>query len=408
MNYALRVSEHIWVGDGRNFSHIGTPFSLQDSWMPITVMDCKQAIQSITTPLALLYWRSIDWRFRGETLHVQDRRICRSGKALRDTLSIADTMRRNAHFSQSVLESIHCLDGFSHLLFLPVLMLKESIIVSESTKKDMKLTKAEDVLIRDLFSRLFTLQRLVSETIDLQEHVRKDMAKNNKEVVLHLDDTESNRVGCNKSESINVQEIFVRQLTLKRLVAEAVAVQESIKKQCAKNLQEAVAVYDAYIRAANALIEAIQIDDCVMTETDFLAQMNKPPLYEEFIDFNVGDYEYEKALMRLQVISHATQTEPLLYDVAAHVDIDDTNDGGRVNITDTTAATRVYYNKFYYNAPEVQVTVSGGTGDAIIIPHILRTDGQDENKGRYFEVELQDSATGKLVAGVISWASKGW
>lgn len=289
MNHALRVSEHIWIGDGRKFSHIGTPFSLQDVWMPITVSDCKLSIQSIITPLASLYWRSMDWRFRGETLRVQDQRICRVGKALSDTLSIADTMRRNAHFNQSVLESIHCLDGFSHLLFLPVLILNESITVSESMKKDMSLTKTEEVVIHDLFSRLFTLQRFVVETIGMQENMRKDVAKNNKEAVLHLDDMESNRMGCNTSESINVQEIFARQLTLKRLVAEAVAVQESIKKQYAKHLQEVAAIYDAYIRAANALIEAIQIDDRVMTETDFLAQMNKPPLYEEFIDFNVGD-----------------------------------------------------------------------------------------------------------------------
>lgn len=207
-------------------------------------------------------------------------------------------------------------------------------------------------------------------------------------------------------ESIDTDESFNRNVTFVRGLAELARIGDGLTRDIGKNPAEDIALYDAYVRASNSYIESVQVVSSFKEMDDFEAMADTPPMYEQFTDFNVGDYEYEKALLRLQVVSKATQAQPLLYDVSPHVDIDDTDDKGQLEIKDTTAATKVYYNKHYYNAPEVNAMVKGGTGGTTPVPNILTTDGQDD-KGRYFEIELLNSS-GNRTTGIVSWVAKGW
>lgn len=207
-------------------------------------------------------------------------------------------------------------------------------------------------------------------------------------------------------ESIDTDESFNRNVAFVRGLAELARIGDGLTRDIGKNPAEDIALYDAYVRASNSYIESVQVVSSFKEMDDFTAMADTPPMYEQFTDFNVGDYEYEKALLRLRVVSKATQAQPLLYDVSPHVDIDDTDDKGQLEIKDTTATTKVYYNKHYYNAPEVNAMVKGGTGATTPVPNILTTDGQD-NKGRYFEIELLNSS-GNRTTGIVSWVAKGW
>lgn len=207
-------------------------------------------------------------------------------------------------------------------------------------------------------------------------------------------------------ESIETDESFNRNVDFVRGFEDLARIGDGLTRDIGKNPAEDIALYDAFVRASNGYIESVQVVSSFREADDFLAMSDTPPLYEQFTDFNVGDYEYEKALLRLRVVSKATQAQPLLYDVSPHVDIDDTDDKGQLEIKDTTAATKVYYNKHYYNAPEVNAMVKGGTGTTTPVPNILTTDGQDD-KGRYFEIELLNSS-GNRTTGIVSWVAKGW
>ena len=207
-------------------------------------------------------------------------------------------------------------------------------------------------------------------------------------------------------EAIDTDESFNRNVDFVRGFEDLARIGDGLTRDIGKNPAEDIALYDAFVRASNGYIESVQAISSFREADDFLAMSDTPPLYEQFTDFNVGDYEYEKALLRLRVVSKATQAQPLLYDVSPHVDIDDTDDKGQLEIEDTTAATKVYYNKHYYNAPEVNAMVKGGTGTTTPVPNILTTDGQD-NKGRYFEIELLNSS-GNRTTGIVSWVAKGW
>ena len=207
-------------------------------------------------------------------------------------------------------------------------------------------------------------------------------------------------------EAVDTDESFNRNVAFVRGLAELARIGDGLTRDIGKNPAEDIALYDAYVRASNSYIESVQVVSSFKEMDDFEAMADTPPMYEQFTDFNVGDYEYEKALLRLRVVSKATQAQPLLYDVSPHVDIDDTDDKGQLEIKDTTAATKVYYNKHYYNAPEVNAVVKGGTGATTPVPNILTTDGQDD-KGRYFEIELLNSS-GNRTTGIVSWVAKGW
>ena len=210
----------------------------------------------------------------------------------------------------------------------------------------------------------------------------------------------------NLHEAVDTDESFNRNVAFVRGLAELARIGDGLTRDIGKNPAEDIALYDAYVRASNSYIESVQVVSSFKEMDDFEAMADTPPMYEQFTDFNVGDYEYEKALLRLRVVSKATQAQPLLYDVSPHVDIDDTDDKGQVQIKDTTATTKVYYNKHYYNAPEVNAMVKGGTGATTPVPNILTTDGQDD-KGRYFEIELLNSS-GNRTTGIVSWVAKGW
>lgn len=207
-------------------------------------------------------------------------------------------------------------------------------------------------------------------------------------------------------EAVETGEPFNRNVDFVRGFEDLARIGDGLTRDIGKNPAEDIALYDAFVRASNGYIESVQAISSFREADDFLAMSDTPPLYEQFTDFNVGNYEYEKALLRLRVVSKATQALPLLYDVSPHVDIDDTDDKGQIEITDTTAATKVYYNKHYYNAPEVNAMVKGGTGATTPVPNILTTDGQDD-KGRYFEIELLNSS-GNRTTGIVSWVAKGW
>lgn len=207
-------------------------------------------------------------------------------------------------------------------------------------------------------------------------------------------------------EAVDTDESFNRNVDFVRGFEDLARIGDGLTRNIGKNPAEDIALYDAYVRASNSYIESVQVISSFKEMDDFAAMADTPPMYEQFTDFNVGDYEYEKALLRLRVVSKATQAQPLLYDVSPHVDIDDTDDKGQVQIKDTTATTKVYYNKHYYNAPEVNAMVKGGTGATTPVPNILTTDGQDD-KGRYFEIELLNSS-GNRTTGIVSWVAKGW
>lgn len=282
---------------------------------------------------------------------------------------------------------------------------REQVKAMDHIAKHATLAQFDEFYVRDDYKKIWqTVQTFQEELKTLDKVYRNIYAVRDDRIAIA--DKRLVKLERTLHESIDTDESFNRNVAFVRGLAELARIGDGLTRDIGKNPAEDIALYDAYVRASNSYIESVQVVSSFKEMDDFTAMADTPPMYEQFTDFNVGDYEYEKALLRLRVVSKATQAQPLLYDVSPHVDIDDTDDKGQLEIKDTTAATKVYYNKHYYNAPEVNAMVKGGTGATTPVPNILTTDGQDD-KGRYFEIELLNSS-GNRTTGIVSWVAKGW
>lgn len=282
---------------------------------------------------------------------------------------------------------------------------REQVKAMDHIAKHATLAQFDEFYVRDDYKKIWqTVQTFREELKTLDKVYRNIYAVRDDRIAIA--DKRLVKLERTLHESIDTDESFNRNVAFVRGLAELARIGDGLTRDIGKNPAEDIALYDAYVRASNSYIESVQVVSSFKEMDDFTAMADAPPMYEQFTDFNVGDYEYEKALLRLRVVSKATQAQPLLYDVSPHVDIDDTDDKGQLEIKDTTAATKVYYNKHYYNAPEVNAMVKGGTGATTPVPNILTTDGKDD-KGRYFEIELLNSS-GNRTTGIVSWVAKGW
>lgn len=341
-----------------------------------------------------------------------------AGKQLDDAFSFMDSLRRTSRLNKGedlavieeerqavehgLYDGIHIMDEWRNGMQK---LACEQVKALDDIAKHAAPAQFEKVHISDTYKRIWkTLQTFREELKTLDKVYRNIYAIRDDRIAIA--DKRLVKLERTLHEAVETDESFNRDMVFIRGFEDLARIGDGLTRDIGKNQAEDIALYDAFVRASNGYIESVQAISSFREADDFLAMSDTPPLYEQFTDFNVGDYEYEKALLRLRVVSKATQAQPLLYDVSPHVDIDDTDDKGQLEIKDTTAATKVYYNKHYYNAPEVNAMVKGGTGTTTPVPNILTTDGQDD-KGRYFEIELLNSS-GNRTTGIVSWVAKGW
>lgn len=151
------------------------------------------------------------------------------------------------------------------------------------------------------------------------------------------------------------------------------------------------------------VLSDIVVNGHAITLDEFNRLANKASGYNTFSEFKVGEYEYQDALYRLAIRKKNAASNPLVYDYAIHVDIDDVKDRGAADIP--AEETKVYFNRTYYTTPDVVVNVCGGTEGEPVIPYI--TEQGEDDRGKYFKIILRNAA-GKVVAGRISWNSNGY
>lgn len=338
-----------------------------------------------------------------ENITLTDKVSANVNKVLIENMLLDDTVQRRANFSRAFVESLVMYDGLSNV-FGKVLV--ERILINEysCTSVVKRLTEglciAEDLAMPTAFKRLFV------ESLQLRDQNYVDFNKRLSER-MGLVENKACRLSKSLSEALRIADGFSHAVRYVREFLERLCVGDQLTRMYGLNVKEALQVSTFLIRNCNAVLSNILLTEEELTEEKFLARVNTAPGYNAFQDFSVGEYEFQKALVRIVIDNAQTQSEPLIYEVNHHVDIDDVVDGGVVNITDVSAPTKVRYNKFYYNHPEVSVILKGGnTGQGIVVPRLLKTDGLD-GYGRFFEVELINSSNSR-VAGSISWTSRGY
>lgn len=264
---------------------------------------------------------------------------------------------------------------------------------------------SEQLGILDEALRAAAFQRTWDESAQLNDDEDNHVTADKFEEV-QTTDSRSVDIYQPEEEAVGIADRQTHRARTLRTFAEKATVGEHMRRDLGGGYSEAVAVDDRFLRALNGIIEEITLKKGGMTAADFQQLVNQPTGYERFIPYIVGEYEYQKALVRLAVTPGSLGAEPAVYNVVVHVDIDDTVDRGTTIITDTSAATTVHFSKHYYTRPEVTVTLRGGsTADGVITPNVTEIDKDDD--GYYFKVELLKE-DGSRAKGTITWQSVGY
>lgn len=322
-------------------------------------------------------------------------------KSAREQLGILDTSLRAA-FAKLARESMEVEDARDSAV---TQMSYDDVAASDGLTISLGKMTAEQLGILDTALRTAAFKRTWDESAQLGDGENNHVTADKYEEVQTTDSRLAD-IYQPKEEAVGMTDRQTHHARTLRTFDEKANVGEHMRRDLGGGYREAVALDDRFLRALNGVIEEITLKNGGMTAADFQQLVNQPTGYERFIPYIVGEYEYQKALVRLAVTPGSLGAEPAVYNVVVHVDIDDTVDRGTTIITDTSAATTVHFSKHYYTRPEVTVTLRGGsTADGIITPNVTEID-KDDN-GYYFKVELLKS-DGTRAAGTITWQSVGY
>lgn len=153
---------------------------------------------------------------------------------------------------------------------------------------------------------------------------------------------------------------------------------------------------------ARAVISDVSIHDAAIADSaefEAFIEEKSPPGYVDFIRYIDGDYEFTKALMRIEMSAENGNT-PQLQSTRHVVDVPDITDRGTAVIP--AAETTVNFNKSFYQIQEVVATLVGGTGAAAVDIVSVGTTS--------FNVKLRDpgGSGNNLTSGTISWIARGY
>ena len=282
---------------------------------------------------------------------------------------------------------------------------RDEMAVSDGIATSLGKMTAEQLGILDALLRAAAFKRTWSESASLGDDEDNHVTAGKFETI-RTSEHRAADVYKTTAEQIGTTERQYHRAQTFRTFVEKASLYEHMRRDLGGGYSEAVAVDDRFLRALDGIIEEVAVRKGGMTADEFQQLVNQPTGYERFIPYIVGEYEYQKALVRLAVTPGSLGAEPAVYNVVVHVDIDDTVDRGTAVITDTSAATMVRFAKHYYTKPEVTVTLRGGnTADGTIMPNVAEI--SKDKDGYYFMVELL-KADGTRAKGTVTWQSVGY
>lgn len=316
-------------------------------------------------------------------------------------LTISGTDREAARYYKSFSSAIYV---FARDAKATRLQKSGTIRTSEFVWKKCEVVKKETLLNSLLMRSQASFDRFIKEHMQTIEMPFKRIYKPFAENTALRDAKMANTVKHNQ-DAIASSENFSRLARFAREFIEPMTVAEDYRRLVDLFKREnEISIRSIRIKQTPCgVLSDIVVNNHAITLDEFNRLANKASGYNSFTEFKVGEYEYQDALYRLAVRKKNSASNPLVYDYAIHVDIDDVKDRGAADIP--AEETKVYFNRTYYTTPDVVVIVCGGTEGSVVIPSI--TGQGEDNRGKYFKIILKD-ATGKVVAGRISWNSNGY
>lgn len=262
----------------------------------------------------------------------------------------------------------------------PSMYAQESLGAGTKITQEMKHALRERLGMRDEHGQVFTAHRSFREGVSLGEEIGKLLTIN---------------TAYTEGISIDTSLLPPMQTT----ITECIGIHGEILPPLASVFVEDLIFYDGIIRASEATIEGIAAGKEITFDA-FMKRVDRPVGYSLFHPFRVGEYEYEKALVRIGITAGSYGAIPQIYNVVMNVDIDDTVDRGTAQVD--AKETAIFYHKHYYTKPEVTVTLqSGNAEDGVLTPEITSIGTESFT----CVLRRRDGAAAK---GRVSWTAVGY
>ena len=164
------------------------------------------------------------------------------------------------------------------------------------------------------------------------------------------------------------------------------------------NVSESIHVTEEMRKKAKAIISDLLIRNVDLTQADFeqMLRASGAAGYEEFRSMIEGDYEYQKAIIKV-IMNSSGNASPRSNVLKLTADLPDISDSGSATIS--AVNTRVNFTRTFTVPPEVVGTQVGGA--LIGSPRITSIDAAG------FYIELVNAGN-TLIAGTISWRALGY
>lgn len=251
----------------------------------------------------------------------------------------------------------------------------------------------------DWIQFILSVHETLSFSETLSKHAQKPFAES-VAVSEHL----TKSFDLNVLRAVGVSESFGRVVGYHVAIAEGLSVSEALAKASSLNVHEAIGMIDEYVRKANGVISDTLLETAsALTLAQFSVMMGEQggaPGFRNFRDFIPGDYDYRYAIFRA-ILESVGSDRPVVNRLEVSVDVPDVLDSGTATITDAGAGITVTFARTFHVAPEITLTLKGGT--QIAIPKII---GSPTNT--QFTAKLYDSATQAVVTGTFTWAAKAY
>ena len=313
-------------------------------------------------------------------------------------------IKRSEYLALSDSDKTQTAKMFKEKLTLDSKLLKDSSVklselvnILDSKLVDISLVNKEVVGIVEFYFDLITYLLAVNESLNISEKLTRELAVS-KEEIIALSPALLNRTETLIKEILMVEPSYSDSISFKRRFNEFVSIVDKVSKTLHIEKKVAIKILESWLRHANATLSDLTFSSTPITLEDFGASL-VPAGYLEWKDFQVGDYTYQDALIKIILEASINADRPYIEDWKMNVDVPDIIDMGTAHCTTSNQPLFIPFNKEFHVTPEIIVQIKSGATQTTYLNVI-----SSSKEG--FSVELRNE--GVYADGYISWSAKGY
>jgi hypothetical protein len=237
------------------------------------------------------------------------------------------------------------------------------------------------------------------DNVDFEDDYDNEIRKIKKEAIKFREKIDV-QIQKKYGEKFEIKDFYSRLLNV--VHQQEIKINDSYFRELVKLKSENFSLFDEDERQANSVIYDIEFDNTPLNEADFSDYYTKttPLNYSTLQPLIPGEYEYQNAIVGVQMRIPPTQGRFGIIGSKLHVDVEDTVEKGNVVLT-SAGPTTVRLNKKFYTVPHVLTSLVDSEGVGIIEVSEV---GKD-----YFVIGLKSLTNpNEYVNGSVDWLVDGY